>query len=226
MTRITAAPFIALLGLTALLPQSALGDDENILSDPSFELELPSDQGGWILFDDSMFSTDTAHSGERAMFHYAFSRTVPFPPFLVGTVSGSYQEFPAVPGSRWRLTGFGQARTRLQGTPAFGIVQVSFFDARGKDLGTVETTGHPTTRAKVSNEVNSQTPAREWVFLDTGVATAPEGTATIQAFTLYVDYSNSNRSQGVYFDDLTLCALEEDTDEASECRASDIGVEQ
>jgi hypothetical protein len=205
---------IALLGvLVVSAPQAGRADDDtNPLKDTSFELQLAPDQGGWTLFKDSMFSSDEAHSGSQSMFHWGFSRTVPFPPFLVGAVSGSYQEFPADPGSQWRLTGFGMTPTALEETPAFGIVQVSFFDADGEDLGTVETAGDNTTRATTSNEVNSQTPAGEWVFMDTGIATAPEGTATVQAFTLYVDFSDSGTSQGVYFDDLSLCALEDNDD--------------
>jgi hypothetical protein len=208
--------YTALFGAALLaFPEVALATD-NPLKDPSFELRLPADEGGWILFDYSKFSSDEARSGAQSIFHWGYSRTVPFPAFLDGSASGSYQEFPAEPGSRWRLTGYGKTPTELEGTPAFGIVQVSFFDSRGKDLGTVETAGNTTTRAKISNDVNSQSPVGEWIFLDTGIATAPEDTATIQAFTLFVDYSGSGVSQGVYFDDLTLCALGEDGDE-SDC---------
>jgi hypothetical protein len=55
----------------------------------------------------------------------------------------------------------------------------------------------------------------EWIFLDTGIATAPEGTSAVQAFTIYVDFSGSNTAQGVYFDDLTLCAVSGDNEEGS-----------
>jgi hypothetical protein len=96
---------------------------------------------------------------------------------------------------------------KLLGTPAFGVVQVSFFDADGNDLGTVETV-EASARAMTSNEVNNQSPVGEWIFLDTGTATAPEGTAAVQAFTIYVDFSGSNTAQGVYFDDLVLCNLD------------------
>ncbi|MDH3630641.1 MAG: hypothetical protein OER98_05925 [Gammaproteobacteria bacterium] len=192
-------------------PRAAHADVDNLLSDTSFELKLPPDQGGWILFDESMFSPDEAHSGSQSMFNWGFSRSVPYPPYFVGTVSGSFQEFPAGPGSRWQLTGYGVTPTGLKGAPAFGIVQVSFFDALGNDLGTVETAGSSTPLARTSNKVNSQTPAGEWIFLDTGIATAPKGTATVQAFTLYVDFSGSDTSQGVYFDDLNLCALKDDS---------------
>ena len=207
--------YTALLGTLLLaVPEVALADDSP-LKDPSFELQLSADQGGWILFDYSKFSSDDARSGEQSIFHWGYSRTVPFPAFLDGSASGSYQEFPAAAGSRWRLTGYGKTPTQLEGTPAFGIVQLSFFDSRGKDLGTEETAGNTTTRAKISNDVNSQSPVGEWISLDTGVATAPDGTATVQAFTLFVDYSGSGVSQGVYFDDLKLCMLDEDETECN-----------
>jgi hypothetical protein len=104
---------------------------------------------------------------------------------------------------------------KLLGTPAFGVVQISFFDADGNDLGTVETVDNMA-RAKTSNEINNQSPVGEWVFLDTGIATAPEGTAAVQAFTIYVDFSGSNTAQGVYFDDLALCAVTGENDEGSD----------
>ena len=200
----------------AFANQWAVANDGNLLKDPSFELELPAKEGGWIPFDESMLSSDKARSGNRSMFNWGYSRSVPYPPYFVGTVSGSYQEFPATAGSRWRLTGYGKASAKLQGGLAFGIVQVSFFDAGGKDLGTIETTGDETTRAKISNKLTSQSPD-DWVFLDTGIATAPEGTVTVQAFTLYVDFSGSDTTQGVYFDDLNLCAVADDDDDGSGC---------
>ena len=118
-------------------------------------------------------------------------------------------------GSRWRLTGYGLTPETLEGTNAFGVLQVSFFDADGKDLGTVETVGG-TTKAKTSSQLNRSSAVGTWIPLDTGVATAPDGTATIQVFTLFVDFSGSDRTQGVYFDDLSLCELNED-DEAGRC---------
>ena len=207
--------------LLVFAPPSALADNSNPLKDASFELQLPPDEGGWTLFEESRFSPNEARSGGQSMLNAGLSRTVAFPPFFVGSVSGSYQEFPADPGSRWRLTGYGAAPTALEGTPAFGVVQVSFFDASGKDIGTVETAGNATARAKTSNEVNSQSPVGEWIFQDTGIVTAPAGTATVQAFTLYVDYSGTNTPQGVYFDDLNLCALEGDDDDGADCDESD-----
>lgn len=207
-----------LFTLIVFVPQSVLATDDNPLKDASFELQLSPDQGGWNHFDQSRFSSSQARSGSQSIFNWGFSRTLPSPPFTLGTVSGSYQKFPAGPGSKWRMTGYGMMPSALKGAIAFGIVQVSFFDNQGNDLGTVETSDKKTPNAKTSNQVNSQKPIGEWIFLDTGVATAPANTANIQAFTLYVDYSGSNNSQGVYFDDLRLCALDADESKGSDCK--------
>ena len=203
------AKFFTLFFTAVLLSASltSVTAQSNLLKDASFDQQLPPHEGGWTLFDQSRFSTDHARSEGSSMLNWGFSRTVAFPPYLTGSVSGSFQQFSAQAGSRWQLTGYGSAPVPLQGATAFGILQVSFFDEDGNDLGTVETANDTSPVAKISNKVNNQTPAGEWVFLDTGVATAPEGTARVHAFTLYVDYSDSNVSQGVYFDDLSLSQL-------------------
>ena len=187
-------------------PSAALGENSGQLQDAGFELQTATEQGGWRLFEISLFSKNHARSGSQSMFNGGFSRTVPFQATFVGNASGAFQEFPAMAGSRWRLTGYALTPAALEGTTAFGVLQVSFFDANGNDLGTVETAGG-TTKAKTSSQVDRRSPVDEWISLDTGVATAPEGTATIQAFTLFVDFSGSDRTQGVYFDDLSLREL-------------------
>jgi hypothetical protein len=189
----------ALLGtaLLAVLSSTNLPAG-NLLIDPGFEMQTAAVQGGWTIFYGEWFLSGLAHSGNWSM---AASGGY--------SVSGCFEQFPAAPGSKWRLTGYGIAPFSLQGSdpsgdaPAFGLIQFSFFDIHGQDLGTVETQGAPYP-AKVSNTVDPSTPANEWVSLDTGVATAPEGTAYIRAFTIYVDYSGLSWSQGVCFDDLDL----------------------
>ena len=110
---------------------------QNLLVDPGFELQTPPSAGGWISFG-GYFSTDYAHTGQWSMFDPAYDN-----------VSGTYEQFPAAPGQKWDLTGFGLTPAPLLGSPAFGIVQVSFFDVFGNNLGTVETAGTGTP-AKVS----------------------------------------------------------------------------
>ena len=165
---------------------------QNLLVDPGFELQTPPANGGWNSFG-GYFSTDYAHTGAWSMFDPAYY-----------SVPGTYEQFPAAPGQKWRLTGYGLTPAPLLGSPAFGLVQVTFFDIFGNNLGTVETAGSDTP-AKVSNYVDGSATPGQWLFLDTGIATAPAGTAYIQAFTLYVDFSGY--AQGVYFDDLNLQVL-------------------
>ena len=184
-----------------------VADEHNVLVDAGFEQQAAGDAGGWTLFQISMFSKNHAHSGEHSMYNGGYSRRTTAPPYSVGNDSGAFQEFAAEPGSKWRLTGFALTPTKLVGSPTFGVIQLSFFDAQNKDLGAVETVGQPS-KAKLSDEVNAGSEAGEWITLDTGVATAPEGTAIIRAFTIFVDHSASNVTQGVYFDDLTLCQVD------------------
>ncbi len=207
---------LLMLSVFAALPTLAHASDGNLLKDAGFEEKLPGGQGGWTIWDRGEISADQARSGQHSMFNWGFSRTVLTPPYLVGTAHGSYQQVAAAPGSRWRMTGYALTPSAVRGT-ALGIIQVSFFDAEGNDLGTEETLKVKGPKAKGSNQVNSKSPVGEWIFLDTGVATAPANTAAIHAFTIFVDYSGSEVAQGVYFDDLKLCSLAEG-DDGADCR--------
>ena len=103
----------ALIGCMLLVSsQGVFAQAENPLKDPGFEQQLPSKQGGWTLFDQSRYSSDHARSGRQSMFNWGFSRILPSPPFVLGTASGSFQEFAASPGSRWQLTGYGMTPLR------------------------------------------------------------------------------------------------------------------
>ena len=164
----------------------------NALTDPSFENQTPVASGGWNAFGGA-FSPEYARTGM-----WSFAVAAYF------GVTGSVEQLPAAPGSRWRMTGYGFTPLQLQGAPAIGVIQVTFFDAFGNDLGTVETAGSPFP-AKTSNPVDWSTPVGVWTYLDTGAVTAPAGAAFIQAFTLYVDFSGY--SQRVFFDDLSLQVL-------------------
>ena len=177
----------------ALMFHSLASHGQNLLADPGFEHQTPAADGGWNLFGGAAYSNAYARTGEWSMFVPAFFG-----------VSGTFEQFPAAPGSKWQLTGFGMTPVPIYGSPAFGIVQVSFFDVFGNDLGTMETAGSGT-NAKVSNHVDSLATPGQWIALDTGTATAPAGTAYIQAFTLMVDFTGLY--QGVYFDDLSLRVL-------------------
>jgi len=163
---------------------------------PLVELQTPPGSGGWSLFNGAAFSTDVAHTGTHSMKDFA-----------QGNVPGSFEQFPASPGQQFEVTGFGLTPALLAGNPAFGIVQLSYFDAANNNLGTVETGAG---NAKTSAQITSASALNQWIALDTGIATAPPNTAFVQAFTLVVDF-NSPTVEGVYFDDLTLTQVPEPT---------------
>ena len=138
--------------------------------------------------------------------------------------AGSVQEFPAKPGSQWRLTGFALISEPLEGRGfpplPFAIIQLTFFDADGNDLGTVETAGNEFP-ALTSEFVVEGSPTNEWIFLDTGIGTAPEGAATIAVFALFIGSGDFTDFQFAFFDDLNLCAVEEIDDGEIECKEFD-----
>ena len=202
-----------MVSVTALLVSSlALADQHNVIKDPGFEMQVAAEDGGWRPFQITMFSKNHARSGDWSMFSGGYSRKITTPPYRIGNDSGAFQEFEVTAGSMWRMTGYALTPKKLRGSPTFGLIQITFFDAEGNDLGAIETRGAPA-KAKLSDEVNAMSAYGQWIPLDTGTATAPEGAVLIRAFTLFVDYSGGNESQGVYFDDIVLCEV----DETGEC---------
>jgi len=168
----------------------------NVLIDPGFEAQAVSPTnngvGGWSSLPGAAFSTDVARSGTRSM------KIV-----TANNHSGSFQTFPAFFGDQYRLTGWALTPTTLQGNPAFGVLQVTYFsglDGTGTNLGTGETPG----TAKSSNPINASTASNTWTFLDLGVASAPPGTRSVQASILFTDLNGPVNGEGVYFDDLDL----------------------
>src|ERR1700722_8770538 len=182
LTTIAGALLVGATFLCGTLNSSA----QNILIDPGFENQTPPSDGGWVFFTGgTVFSTAYAETGNWSLFDSAFYN-----------VAGSFEQFAAAPGSQWEMTGYGLTPAPLLGSPAFGLIQISFFDIFGNNLGTVATSPG---NAQTSSQVNGAATPGQWLFLDTGIATAPAGTAFIQAFTIYVDFSGFD--QGVYFED-------------------------
>ena len=185
-TKATSVMILALFAAISTLNLKA----GNLLVDPGFENQTPAAQGGWLSFG-GFFSLDYAHNGIRSM----------FVPTDFG-VPGAFQQFPAAPGSKWQLTGYGLTASFLQGS--LGLIQFTFFDSSGHDLGTVETSGNQFP-AKTSNPIDATSTPLVWTRLDTGIATAPAGTAYVQAFVIFINFTGI--AQGVYFDDLDLEVL-------------------
>src|SRR6185312_4769943 len=120
-------------------------------------------------------------------------------------VPGSFQTLSTVAGNSYDLTGFALTPSAPGGGNTFGGLQITFFsgpNGTGSNLGTVQTTPG---NALVSNPVNASSPTGVWIPLDTGTATAPAGSQSLQVFTIVVDQNPAN----VYFDDLSLVQVPE-----------------
>jgi hypothetical protein len=186
---------------------------QNLLIDPSEELNTAASAGGWTL------------SG--AVRSTAFSRTPATPPtgghsFRLGAGSNAVNlafEGPINPsltnitaGSQFDLTGYGLVTNTI--VSGFAGVQATFFSAAGVNLGTVQTS--PGT-AIFSNQINSNNVVistgvqgnQTWIPLDTGVFTAPAGSAYMDVYAISVDVVENGGSAGVWIDDLSLVAVPE-----------------
>src|SRR5258705_13337688 len=87
----------------------------NLLVDPGFELQTLPGSGGWNLFNGAAFSNAQARSGTSSMLDAT-----------VNNVPGSYEQFAASAGMKFQLTGYGLRTTPLAGTPAFGVIQLTY----------------------------------------------------------------------------------------------------
>jgi hypothetical protein len=168
----------------------------NMLVDPGAEAQTVgvTGYGGWTLFNGGVFANGPALSGAWSINLTGGGWAVP----------GAYQQFAASAGQQFTFSGFGLTPTPLLFPPAnnpgfpWTGLQISFFNAGGTDIGTVET-GGAGAYATAASKIEVGEPAGVWTPL-TVTATAPVGTATIQVFAITLD---SNPTTG-YFDDLDL----------------------
>ena len=120
-------------------------------------------------------------------------------------VPGSFETLPTSAGLSYDLTGFGLTPSAPGAGTTFGALQITFFsgpNGSGSNLGTVQTSPG---NALVSNQINASSPTSLWIPLDTGIATAPVGSESLEVFTIVVDQNPAN----VYFDDLSLVQVPE-----------------
>jgi len=186
-----------LVGLAACVAALSTGisaQAQGLLTDAGFE------SGGtgtaWGTFNGAAFSQTFAHTGTWSMEnngHGGFG------------VPGAFEIFAASAGSAYDLTGFGFTPTTPGTGTTFGALQITFFsgaNGTGSNLGTVETSPG---NAKVSNQINAGSAIGVWTALDTGIATAPVGTQSLEVFTIVVDQNPAD----VFFDDLSLVQVPE-----------------
>ena len=177
------------LGITTTTTANMLTDPgaENATSAPN---PNPTSLPGWSFFNGASFSTAFAHSGTNSLGDVGGGGF---------QVPGDYQQFAASAGQQYTMTGFALTPAAIAAGANFGQLQITFFggpNGTGANLGTVETSPG---NAKASAQVNNLSPVGVWIPLNV-TATAPAGTASMQAFTIVIDQN----ATAVYFDDLTL----------------------
>jgi len=163
---------------------------QNLLVDPGFESNGTA-VGDWVTFNGAAFSTAQARTGTFSMLNSGGGNF---------SVPGSFETFATAPGLQYDLTGWGLTPTTPGAGTSFGALQITFFsgaNGTGSNLGTVATSPG---NAQQSNFINAGSPLNTWIALDTGIAQAPAGAQSLQAFTIVVDQNATT----TYFDDLSL----------------------
>jgi len=182
---------------------------QNLLIDPSFELNTASSAGGWN------YSGGVRSTGNWQPPPGTGGHSVRLP---AGSVTLCYQG-PLNPnltnitaGSEFDLTAVGSITNAINS--GFAGVQATFFSASGVNLGTVQTSPG---NAIFSNQINSNTPPAEisspssiptnaiWISLDTGVFTAPANTAYMDVYGIAVNVSGGS----TWEDNFSLVAVPE-----------------
>jgi hypothetical protein len=150
------------------------------------------------LFNGAAFSTAHARTGTTSMFDNGGGGF---------STPGDFETFSTTAGSQYDLTGFGYIAVAPGAGASFGQLQITFFsgaNGTGANLGSIDiSTGGNATgagNAQPSAPINSASPVGQWIALDTGIAQAPAGALSLQAFTISVDQNPT----AVYFDDLSL----------------------
>jgi PEP-CTERM motif len=158
----------------------------NLLIDPSFELNTAASAGGWNIVNGGVRSTGAWDQPPATGGH-----AIRLPP---GTSTPLCYQGPKnaaltniTAGMQFELTAYGLITNSITSGSAF--IQISFFDANGVGVGP----------AMLSNKIDSNTPPAmitsvgnlpangTWIFLDTGVVTAPTGTAYMDVYGISVN---------------------------------------
>lgn len=166
------------------LYEQPTGTEPNILANPSFD----SDLSGWDIFGNAYYDNRS-----WAM------RTVPgcaklFSTFVEGSDSGIFQTFDAEPGSIWKMVAHSLTTCRedpIEGTnDNFINAKITFHDIDTLEIGSAE-----------SVILDADSPMGTWTAHEI-IGTAPEGTAFVRAYILFI--SPSLLGGAGWVDDISL----------------------
>jgi hypothetical protein len=156
----------------------------NVLVNPSFDTDL----SGWNIFG------NVFHEGRNIIVRTPPGSAKLFSTFDPGSDSGMFQSFPASPGSIWELVV--NSLVTCQDDPITGandnflLARLVFRDGGGTEIGAVDQT-----------VADATSPLGTWTRNEL-VGLAPAGTATVDAYILFVSPTQMNGS--VWVDDIGL----------------------
>jgi hypothetical protein len=188
------------LGTSIVAAALSLSVQANLLTDPGFESGAPSQPnpipipggvgGGWAVFNGASFSAAAAETGswgiqETEGIGQAWNFEAP------------YQVTTAGAGGVYTLTADFMTPTGITSSgyvPA--VIQLTFFNAAGADIGTVETGG-------VGAKANQYNPTGLWQTASV-TATAPVGAAYVGSYLAFMEFGNQTQADTLYWDNANL----------------------
>ena len=192
------------IGVVAAFALSVSSTQANLLVDPGFESGAPGQVnpiplpggagGGWAVFNGAAFSTAAAETGTYGIIEsqgigQAWNFQAPYQ--VVGGVSA---------GQLFSLSADFMTPTGITQASPFDpvIIQMTFFDAAGTDIGTVETGG-------VGANAVAYTPAAANIWYTATVsATAPAGAAYVAPYLAFMENGSQTGADTLYWDNAVM----------------------
>ena len=206
----TATCLAALLAFTATTAQA-----QNLLVDPGFESGAPGQPnpiplpggagGGWTVFNGAGYSTAHPETGtwgiqEIQGIGQAWNFEAPYQ--VIGGVSAGLQYTLSAD----YMTTTGNSQTPGGYTPI--VIQLTYLNAAGTDIGTVETGGAG------AKAIQYNMGALNTWFPGTVTATAPAGAVYVSSYLAFMENGSQTAADTLYWDNAVLTQVPEPTSPA------------
>jgi len=196
------------VGITAALALTSTTVQANLLFDPGFELGAPTQPNpiplpggagaGWAVFNGAGYANAAAETGSWGLQSAQA-------PGQAWNFAASYQIVGGViAGQKYTLTADFMTPTGITEAPGAyipAVIQLTYFNAAGTDLGTVETGGS-------GAKAIQYTPTGTW---QTGTvsATAPAGAVFVAPYLAFMENGSQTGTDILYYDNATLTLVPE-----------------
>lgn len=196
------------IGVAAALALSVSMTHANLLTDPGFESGIPGQPnpiplpsgagGGWAVFNGAAYANAAAETGSwglSAMEGIGSAWNFEAAYQVIGGVSA---------GQQYTLTADFMTPTGISEAPGGyvpAVIQLTYFDVSGTDIGTVETGGSGAYAAQYM-------PTGAWQS-GTVTATAPAGAVYVAPYVAFMEDGTQTAPDMLYYDNATLTLVPE-----------------